>query len=78
MITSRLCSMRGRCSLGSMPEHLGVGGELARSDAEHHPAPGEVVEQHHPVGQDQRVVVGERRHPGAEAGGAWCAGTRRR
>jgi hypothetical protein len=25
-----------------------------------------VVEQHHPVGQQQRVVVGERAHPGAE------------
>jgi hypothetical protein len=47
--------------------HEGVGGERPRADAEHDAAAGEVVEQHHPVGQHQRVVVGERAHPGAEA-----------
>ena len=48
------------------PEHLGVGGELARPDAEHHPTAGQVVEQDEPVGKEQRVVVGERGHAGAE------------
>ena len=47
-------------------EHPRVGGELTGPDAEHHPAPGEVVEHHDPVGQDQRVVIGQRVDPGAE------------
>ena len=58
--------MRGRCSSAGMPEHVRVGGELARAAAEHHPAAGEVVEQHHAVGEHQRVVVRQRAHAGAE------------
>ena len=47
--------------------HEGVGGQGARADAEHDAAPGQVVEQHHAVGQHERVVVGQRRDAGAEA-----------
>ena len=47
-------------------EHRGVGGELARADAEHHPPAGEVVEHHDAVGEHERVVVGERVHARAE------------
>ena len=47
--------------------HEGVGRERAGSDPEHDAALGQVVEQHHAVGQHQRVVIGERRHPRAEA-----------
>ena len=48
------------------PEHVCVRRELARAAAEHHPASGEVIEQHHAVGEDQGVVVGQRADPGAE------------
>ena len=47
-------------------EHVGIGGELARADAEHHAAAREMVEQHHAVGEEQRVVIGERAHAGAQ------------
>ena len=53
--------------------HEGVGRQRAGAHAEHHAAPGEVVEQHHPVGQHQRLVVGERAHPGAEPEVLACA-----
>ena len=46
--------------------HEGVRRQRAGADAEHHPAAGEVVEQHHAVGQHQGVVVGQRAHAGAE------------
>ena len=48
------------------PHHEGVRRQGTGADAEHHPATGEVVEQHHAVGQHQRLVVGERAHAGAE------------
>ena len=48
------------------PHHEGVGGEGAGADPEHDPAPGDVVEEDHPVGQDQGLVVGEGGDPGAE------------
>jgi hypothetical protein len=51
---------------GDDPEHLGVAQERARPDAEHHPAPGQVIEQDHPVGDHQRVVVGQADDAGAE------------
>ena len=41
------------------PEHVRIRRELARATAEHHPAAGEVVEQDHPVGKHQGVVVGQ-------------------
>ena len=47
--------------------HEGVGGQRARADAEHHAAAGQVVEQHHAVGQHEGVVVGQRRDAGTEA-----------
>ena len=47
--------------------HEGVGGQGARADAEHDAAACQVVEQHHAVGQHERVVVGQRRDAGAEA-----------
>jgi hypothetical protein len=47
-------------------EHGRVGRQRARPDAHHHAPAREVVEQHHPLGHPQRVVVGERDHAGAE------------
>jgi hypothetical protein len=47
-------------------EHARVSGELTGADAEHHPTAREVVEHHDPVGEHQRVVVGERAHSRAE------------
>ena len=41
-------------------------GNAPGPDTEHHPAPCQVVEKHHPVGHDERVVVGQRDHPGSE------------
>ena len=49
-----------------MPIMKASDGSAPGPHAEHDPAPGEVVEQHHAVGQHQRVVVGERADPGAE------------
>ena len=36
--------------------HLGVGGQRAGPDAEHDPAPRQVVEHHHAVGQHEGVL----------------------
>ena len=47
-------------------EHGGVAGELPRPGTEHHPTAGEVVEHHDAVGEDERVVVGQRVHARAE------------
>ena len=47
--------------------HEGVRGQRAGPDADHDAAPGQVVEQHHAVGQHEGVVVGQRRDAGAEA-----------
>ena len=46
--------------------HEGVGGECAGADPDHHAAAGQVVEQHHAVGQHERMVVGQRRHARTE------------
>ena len=48
------------------PHHEGVRRQRTGTHAEHHAAPREVVEQHHPIGEDQRVVVGERAHTGPQ------------
>ena len=47
--------------------HEGVRRQRSGPDAEHHPAPGQMVEQDHAVGQDERLVVGERAHARSEA-----------
>ena len=52
-------SIMSRWCMGSMPIMKASRGQRAGADPEHHPAAGEVVEQDHAVGQDQRVVVGE-------------------
>ena len=39
--------------------HEGVRGQRPRTDAEHDPAAGDVVEEDHAVGQDQGLVVGQ-------------------
>ena len=44
----------------------GVAGQCARAAAEHRTAPGHVIELHHPLGDVERVVIGERDDPGAE------------
>lgn len=56
--------------------HEGVGRQLARSDAEHGAAPGLLVELADPVGEDQRLVVGEGVDPGAEHDPAGAFGGR--
>ena len=66
----------GPLVVGFDAEHGGVGGELAGAGAEHHAAPGEVVEHDDAVGQHERVVVGERVDPGAELDVAGALGGR--
>jgi hypothetical protein len=51
---------------GGQADHRRVGRQRARSDAADHPAVGEVIEQHEPVGRPQRIVVRQRDDPGAE------------
>jgi hypothetical protein len=46
--------------------HEGVRRQRAGAATEHDPAPRQVVEQHHPVGEHQRVVVGQRADAGPE------------
>ena len=53
--------------VGGDAEHVRVGGELARTAAEHRTAAREVVEQHEAIREHQRVVIGERVHAAAEA-----------
>ena len=50
-------------------DHVGVGRQGARADAEHEPAPGLVVELHDAVRRPQWVVVRHRQHAAAEADG---------
>ena len=47
-------------------EHGRVGGQRPGPDAEHRAPARQVVEQDHPLGDPQRVVVGQRGHAGAE------------
>ena len=67
MITSSASAILGRRQAGLDAEHAGVGEVAAGADAEVQPPAGEVVEQHDPVGDHQRVVVGEAHHAGPEA-----------
>ena len=46
--------------------HIGVAGEGAGADAEHHAAAGHMVQLGHPVGDHKGVVVGQADHAGAE------------
>ena len=55
-------ALRGRLD----PEHARVGLQRAGARAEHHPAAGHVVELHDPLGDHERMVVGNRDHAGAE------------
>ena len=48
------------------PDHGRVGRQRARSEAEHEPAAGQMVEQDGPLGHPQRVVVADADHAGAE------------
>ena len=52
---------------GRQPDHRGIGGQRARAHPADHPPVREVIEQHQAVGHPQRVVVGQRDDPGAEA-----------
>ncbi len=52
-------SIMSRWFMGSMPIMKASDGSAPGPDAEHHPATRQVVEQHHAVGEDERVVVGE-------------------
>ena len=66
MMTSRpsssSCAGLGRVE----PDHDRVGRQRPGPEAEHEPAPGEVVEQDGPLGDPQRVVVADADHAGAE------------
>ena len=66
MIASSASSIRGRCRSAGMPSMCASDVSWPGPDAEHRAAAGEVVEQHHAVGEHQRVVVRERAHAGAE------------
>ena len=65
-IASSDSSIISRWRLVSMPIMNASDGSAPGTDAEHDPAAREVVEQHHAVGEDQRVVVRQRTHAGAE------------
>ena len=73
-MTSKLSSIIRRWWSGLMPSMEASDAELARTDAEHHPAPGEVVEHDDAVGEDQRVVVGQRVDARAELDVSCCPG----
>ena len=47
-------------------KHQRVGDQRAGSDAEEHPATGEVVQQRHPFGDEHRVVVGQADNAGPQ------------
>ena len=53
--------------VGGNAEHVRVRRQLARSAAEHHAAAREVVEQDEAVGEQQRMVIGQRVDAAAEA-----------
>jgi len=57
--------------------HVGIGGQLAWTDAEHHAAPRQVVEHRDPVGDHQRVVIGQRDDPRPQSDPARPLGCRR-
>ena len=52
--------------VGRDAEHVRVGGELTGPASQHRAAAREVVEEHHAVGEHQRVVIGERADARAE------------
>ena len=52
---------------GLQPDLVGVVDQRAGPDAEHRPAARHVVELHHPRGQRERMMIGQRDHAGAEA-----------
>src|SRR5205814_211823 len=47
-------------------DHDCVGRQRARSDAHHHAPARQMIEEHHPVRDPERVVVGQRDHARAE------------
>jgi hypothetical protein len=59
------------------PDHGGVGGERARTHAQHEPAPHQVIEQHRSLGDHVRVVIAHRHHTGAQLDVAGALGGRR-
>ena len=59
MMMSRFSSSSSRVSVGFRPIIVESVGSEPGPTAEHHPAAGEVVEQHHPLGHPQRVVVAD-------------------
>ena len=77
-MASSASSIMSRCLAGSMPIMKASEGSAPGPDPDHQAAPGQVVEQDQPVGQHEGVVVGQRRHAGAQADVLWCAGRRRR
>ena len=67
MIASRDSAIFTRLSEKSRPIMWASEGNAPGPDAEHHhAAPRQVVEEHHPVGHDEGVVVGQRHHARAE------------
>ena len=59
---------------GVHAHHVGVRWQGAGTHAEHHPALGQVVEQHHALGHLERGVVGHRHDPGAQFDAAGALG----
>ena len=51
---------------GVNAHHVGVAGQRAGADAQHHAAAGHVVQLGHPVGHHEGVVIGEADHAGAQ------------
>ena len=57
-------------------QHVGVGGQGAWADSQDHPAPGQMVQQHHAVGYHIGVVIGQAHHAGAQPDVAGATGGR--
>ncbi len=52
-------SIMSRCRAGSMPIMKASEGRAPRAHPDHEPAASEVVQQDQPVGQHERMVIGQ-------------------
>ena len=51
---------------GVNAHHIGVAGQRAGANAQHHPPPGHMVQLRHPVGDHKGMVIGQADHAGAQ------------
>ena len=51
---------------GINAHHVGIGRQSTWPNAEHDPTPGEVIEEHHTVSQNQRLMIRQGAHAGSQ------------